>query len=315
MGRGGSGAAPGRASLSRTSSTRRATAACFQYDLSQHRQDRGAQVQGVPPSEDAPPCEPRPGRGARRGRRPPTRPRRRPAHRALPRRPPQAYPAGEAASVALAAASAAGAGSGSGRGGAGAELRLQAVHELAEQLVADVLHDAAAELAGLPVISRSVTHLDAVESSRRDQLRVTARRPCRSRAVLALGLDRPRFAPPRPARRTCRCRCTQRDRPELDLAGPEVVAVDLGDDGAGEARATASMSLKVAQVSSTAAGTVKPWVRSIRDSRSCGREDRPPGQHRGQVPAVVGVAVDVATRVRASAAAARPPRTASSVAG
>jgi hypothetical protein len=69
----------------------------------------------------------------------------------------------------------------------------------------------------------------------------------------------------------------------------------------GKHGATASRSLKIAQVSATDAGTVNRWVSSIEgsrrrcaSSRSGRREDSSAGEDSRQVPAVVGVAVGVA---------------------
>src|ERR1044072_3607508 len=66
--------------------------------------------------------------------------------------------------------------------------------------------------------------------------------------------------------------------------------------------------MKVAQVWSTVAGTVKVWLSST-GSRPCRGQDGPSGQDRGEAPAVGAVAVEGRRRVRARGGR-RPGRTA-----
>src|ERR1700710_3137287 len=68
----------------------------------------------------------------------------------------------------------------------------------------------------------------------------------------------------------------------------------------GKHPATDSMSWKAAQVSAIPAGTVKVCA-SSKASGSCRREHGPSGQHRREVPAVVGVTIEVRGRVGALA--------------
>ncbi len=92
----------------------------------------------------------------------------------------------------------------------------------------------------------------------------------------------------------------QRDRAELDLAGPvERVALDRGDRARpGSTRPRPAMSWKCDQVSSTPVGTVKRWVSSTRYAPAAASTARRVSTVR-QVAPVVGVAVEVRRRVGA----------------
>src|ERR671920_1997873 len=70
----------------------------------------------------------------------------------------------------------------------------------------------------------------------------------------------------------------------------------------GKHSATVAMSLKCAQASSIGTGTENRWVRSMPtflDLRPRCCDDRPPGQHGGEVLAVVRRPVEVRRRVGA----------------
>ena len=157
--------------------------------------------------------------------------------------------------------------------------------------------------AGLPVTARSVTTSTSVPPTAADghRERDLGAGGAVAALVLALGVD------DEPVRRLvllhegARAVVDQRDRAELDLA-PMPLKVSPSAEvtwAPGKHSATDAMSWKCAQVSSTGGGDGEAVREVHQASDPRGGEHGAPGQHAGQVAAVVGVAVEVRGRVGA----------------
>ena len=156
--------------------------------------------------------------------------------------------------------------------------------------------------AGLPVIARSVTHLDVGACRwRRPCQRDVSRPPYRCRACPCPSRRRRTGARPRPSPRTCRSRCrpARSGRASPCRTPRRCRRRPRSRSRRGSTPPATAMSLKCAQVSSTGVGHGEPVGQFHAASASRGGEHRASGQHRRQVPAVVGVAVEVRGRVGA----------------
>ncbi len=192
--------------------------------LGQDRQHRRPEVQRVVVRRTTRrrPCGRRPGRRGRGVARPPAA---------------RAAAAGRRGRRRRRLAAPAVAGSGSGSSDA-ADLVLQAGDELLEQLVGDVLHDAAAELRRLAGDRQVGDHVDlgGARALLGDGRGDRGAGGAVAALVLALGVDDEPVGGLVLLHEGAGAVVDQRDRAELDLAGAlEVVAVDLGDGGAREA--------------------------------------------------------------------------------